>query len=383
MTPYPTSAVAEKYGLQRENFILDPLRDFECFARIDIDTRKIAQDLDTDLITGLAPKRLFYGPYGGGKTHTLMRAMQELQNQTSIRSFRVECPDLSRRSRFHDLYREGIMRELGQDFVVDLIGDAVQRVLGSRRNEMLSKLIELVEDEEIAKGAIRLVDPNFDPLRLWRWISGVGLSRADLDDLGQTQDMAQAEAARLADIIKLLGRLLREQQNGTRLVLILDEMERLRSIGPESIATFVSGFSRLVDPNQKDVSILMGASAALEAEMVEIFSTGGPVVSRLSEESIIEIPALQDPDVDWFIKGVILFVRDSNVDVDELVRTAKATTTETVNSDTFPFTEDSIEALKSHLMNEMLPREITMRMTRALGRAFRQDRIVVTREAIV
>ena len=39
MASNPGQAVAEKYGLQRENFILDPLRDFECFARVDIDTR--------------------------------------------------------------------------------------------------------------------------------------------------------------------------------------------------------------------------------------------------------------------------------------------------------------------------------------------------------
>ena len=211
---------------------------------------------------------------------------------------------------------------------------------------------------------------------------GVALSRADLDDLSQTQDLTQAEAARLADIICLIGRLLREQEE-MRLVLILDEMERLRSIGAESIATFVSGFTRLVDPNQKDVSILMGASAALEAEMVEVFSTGGPVVSRLSAEALIEIPSLQDQDVDHFIKGTIQYVRDSAADLDGLVKAAKATTTETINNDGFPFTEESIDALKSRLMNEMLPREITMRMTRALGRAYRQGRLVVTQESIV
>ena len=247
MTVNPMPSLAERYGLRRENYILDPLRDFECFARVDIDTRIIAEDLDTDLVTGLAPKRLVWGPYGGGKTHTLMRTMQELQNLTPVRSFRVECPDLSKRSRFHDLYREGIMRELGQDFVIKLIDEARYSAGPARREEMLANLTAQLEDEEIAKGAIRLVDPNFDPLRLWRWISGVSLSRADLDDLSQTQDLAQAEAARLADIIRLIGRLL-YRQAGTRLVLILDEMERLRSIGPETITTFVSRLHKASRP---------------------------------------------------------------------------------------------------------------------------------------
>ena len=381
MTLEETPGIGPKFGLRRPNFILDPLADSACFARGDIDTRIIAESLDTDLITGLAPKRLVWGPYGGGKTHTLMRAMQELGELTPVHKVRVECPDLSRRSRFHDLYREGIMRELGQDFVVGLIDDARLSAGNARRDEMLAKLKERFRDEEIAKGAIRLVDPNFDSLRLWRWISGVSLSRTDLDDLGQTQDLSQAEAARLADIIQLIGRLLYELRN-MRLVLILDEMERLRSIGPESITTFVSGFTRLVDPNQRDVSVLMGASAALESEMVEVFSPGGPVVSRLSVESLIEIPAMHDPDVDRFIREVIEYVRDPTVDLDSLVAAGSKATNEIVSHETFPFTAESIDALKSRLMTQMLPREITMRMTRALGRAFRSESGVITRESI-
>ena len=379
MTMDPAQDIARRYGLLRENFILDPLSDYDCFARDDIDTSKIARDLDTDLITGLAPKRLVFGPYGGGKTHTLMRTMDELNRQAPIRSFRMECPDLSRRSRFHDLYREGVMRALGQDFVVGLFEGAVQRVTGTRRPEMLGKLTQMLGDEEIAKGAIRLIDPNFDPLRLWRWISGVSLARGDLDDLGQTQDLSQAEAARLADIVCLIGRLLMEQES-ERLVLVLDEMERLESIGPESIPTFVSGFTRLVDPNQKDVTILMGASAAVESELVDVFRTSGPVVSRLTSDAIIEIPSLQEPDVDTFIQGVIQYLRDPEVDIDKLIEEARGLTGEVVHSATFPFTEEAIEALKSNLMTLMLPREITMRMTRALGRAYRENRKVVTRD---
>ena len=98
-------SIAKRYGLRRENFILDPIRDTDCFARRDVDTRAIAESLDTDLVTGLAPKRLVWGPYGGGKTHTLMRTMQELKQLTEIHAVRVECPDLTRKSRFHDLYR--------------------------------------------------------------------------------------------------------------------------------------------------------------------------------------------------------------------------------------------------------------------------------------
>ena len=87
--------VGETYGLDRDNFILDPLDDTECFARDDIQTQTIAESLDVDLVTGMAPKRLVWGPYGGGKTHTLMRTMKELANLTDVHVVRMECPDLA------------------------------------------------------------------------------------------------------------------------------------------------------------------------------------------------------------------------------------------------------------------------------------------------
>jgi Cdc6-like AAA superfamily ATPase len=369
--------IGQRYGLQRENFILNPIEDTDCFARDDIKTQVIAESLDIDLVTGLAPKRLVWGPYGGGKTHTLMRTMKELGHLTPIYYIRIECPDLSKKSRFHDLYREGIMRGLGQDFVIGIIEDAVQSVGLARRDELLNRLKAKFGDEEIAKAAIRIIDPNFDELRLWRWISGVPMSRNDLDDLGQTQDLTQTEAARLAEIICLFGRLLREIQ-GKTLVLILDEMERLRTIGQETITTFVSGFTRLVDPTQNLVSILIGTSAEGEFDMIDVFGGRGPVRSRLGTDAEIEIRALDDADVDRFIKGVIAYVRDTAADMDALVSAASATVDESISQDFFPFTDDAVDALKSRLTQIMTPREITMKMTRALGRAYRANSLAIT-----
>lgn len=371
----------KKYGLTRDNFILNPLTDHACFARDDINTSDIAESLDIDLVTGLAPKRLVWGPYGGGKTHTLMRSMEELKRLTNIHFVRIECPDLGKKSRFHDLYREGIMRGLGQDFCIKLIEDAVHATGLARRDEMLGKLKTKFGDEEVAKAAIRIIDPNFDQLRLWRWISGVAMSRGDLDDLGQTQDLTSAEAARLAEVICMFGRLLRELRQQT-LVLILDEMERLKAIGAETISTFVSGFSRLTDPNQTSVSILIGASAELKDDMIEVFNERGPVTSRLGVEAQIEIRSLLDADVGKFIKGVIEFVRDPARDLPGLITNAKAATSEQVGPDFFPFTDDAIEALKSQLTQTMTPREITIKMTRGMGRAFRLGKPVVTADCL-
>lgn len=372
--------IAGKYGLARENFILDPIEDYDCFARDDIAVQEIAEGLDIDLVTGLAPKRLVWGPYGGGKTHMLMKTMSELSKLTDIRQVRIECPDLSRKSRFHDLYREGIMRGLGETFVIELMEEVVRNVGFKPSVELRAELKQWFGDEEVGKSAEQLYNPNFDRLKLWRWISGVSMSRADLDLLGQTQDLTQAEAARLAEIVVMLGRLLKRLR-GETLVLVLDEMERLNVIGQEAITTFISGFSHLVDPNQRHVSILIGASAALQTEMVEIFSGASPVMSRLGEDVKIEISALQDQDVDQFVEKVLLFLREKDFDIESVTEQLNKSTAETLDPRFYPFTNEAVDAVKAKL-STLTPRAVTMQLTRALGRGYRRKLDAITTECV-
>lgn len=367
-----TQSPSEVFGLIQDNFILDPVSDYGCFARDDINTQSIAESIEIDLVTGLAPKRFFYGPYGAGKTHTLMRTMKELNQLTPIYYVRIECPVLARKSRFHDLYREGILRGLGQDFVLGLMEKVVEDVGFIRSPEALhEQLKNWFQDEEIAQAAERIYVPHYERLKLWRWISGVATSRSDLDELHQTQDLTQAEAARLADIVVTFGRLLKKLENKT-LVLILDEMERLGAIDSDTITTFISGFTRLVDPNQKWVSVLIGSSAAVETELVDIFSGNSPVMSRLGAEAKVEIPSLESPDVDRFIAGIIKFVRDQNFDIHQMVASVCAGADEKITEEFYPFSIEAIEALKSKTPI-LTPREITMQMTRSLGRAYRRN----------
>lgn len=372
--------IGNRYGLRRDNFILDPIADYKCFARDDINTQEIAEALDVDVVTGLAPKRLVWGPYGGGKTHTLMRTVDELSHLGKVHAVRIECPDLGRRSRFHDLYREGIMRSLGQDYVMSLLEGVVHKVGFKKSDQLRLELKEWFNDEELAKAVERLYDPNFERLKLWRWLSGVAMGRSDLNALGQTQDLTETEAARLADILIIIGRIV-NRLSETTLVLILDEMERLRSIAGESITTFMSGFTRLVDPSQKDVCVLIGASAASLDEMVEMFTHNSPVTSRLGAGSTIEINALQDPDVDRFVTGVIAFLRDDLFDIDAAIKRIQKTTPEKLNRDIFPFTLESIDALKSKT-ESLTPRAINMAMTRALGRAHRKNLEFISADCI-
>ncbi len=375
-------ALEDAFGLTRPNFILDPARDFTCFARRDINVTAIVEGLQIDLVTQLAPKRLLWGPYGGGKTHTLYRTLHELGQLTPIHPLRVECPDLSKRSTFVDLYRDGVMPVLGEETVVSLFERAIEQVPVAKRDVYLTRLREALGDEPLSKAVAQLMNPNFERLRLWAWLSGVPLSRSELSDLGQTQDLAAAEPARLAEMIVLIGRVMKRVDNKT-LVLCLDEMERLRAVGPDTIGTFVTGFTRLVDPNQRDAAILLGSSAAQFGEMPDIFARHGPVVSRLGAQATIEVPHIPDPDVDGFIRQIIEYVRDPAIEIARLVSVAQASTGETISPAFFPFSNEALQAMKSRLSRDMTPREITITMTQSAGRAHLQARLCVTSDQVI
>ncbi len=381
MTKIPAAPLEEAYGLGRPNFILDPATDWRCFARRDINVGGIVEGLQIDLVTRLAPKRLLWGPYGGGKTHTLFRSLHELGELTPIHPVRVECPDLAKRSTFNDLYRDGIMPVLGEDAVIGLFERAIEQVPVARRDEYLRRLREFLGDEPLSKAVAQLMNPNFERLRLWAWLSGVPISRGELSDLGQTQDLSTAEPARLAEMVVLIGRVMKRVE-GKTMVLCLDEMERMKAVGPDAIATFGTGFTRLMDPSQRDVAVLLGCSAALFDDMPDIFGRGGPVVSRLGTHATIEVPHIPDPDVDGFIRDIIAFVRNPALDVAGLVSRAKATTNEQIGTDYFPFSTEAIQALKSRLSRDMTPREITIALTQTAGRSHLVGRPCVTSDLV-
>ena len=377
-----SDSIEARFGLVKPNFIVDPDAESDFYAfRSDIDIGHLVEGLQEDLVTGLAPKRLVWGPFGGGKTHTLHKLMNELGKITDIYPVHIDCPDLTRRATFLDLYRDGIIRAIGQDFVLDLLEGTLEKVGMALREELLRKLREALGDEELSKAVVRLVDPGFSRLKLWAFVSGVSLNRADLANLGQTQDLTVAESSRLAEMLILLGRLTKENLNKT-LVLIIDEMDRLQGVGQETIITFETGFRRLVDQNQNAVSIMIGSSASAMLEMPELFRERGAVMSRLTEDAVVEIRNLQAPDVNRFIKDIVNRFRDPAADIENLVLQAKSSTTETVTHEFFPLTEEAITSLKGRLTGAMTPREITLNMTRLLGRAHLQNQAAVTSDLV-
>ena len=127
--------IQNRFGLRRSNFVLNPLSDEDAdfFAdRTGVNVGTIIEDLQIDLATGLPPKRMLWGPYGGGKTHTLQHTMKKLSELTPIYPVYIECPDLSKRSTFLELYREGQEIEIMPD--TELPQRVMERIVEARED---------------------------------------------------------------------------------------------------------------------------------------------------------------------------------------------------------------------------------------------------------
>jgi Cdc6-like AAA superfamily ATPase len=376
--------IAEWFGLKRPNFILEPKKDADFYApRTGVDIPKLEEGILVNLVTDRPPKRFFWGIYGGGKTHTLFHLIRRLERHLNIYPVYVECPSVPKKSTFLHLYHDGIMANMGQEFVVGIFKKLIEQIGIVRFDELFSKLKEKLEDEELARAVANLLGARSEKeLIFWRYISGVDVPKRDLEDLNVTEPLADAIPSRLANILISIGKVVKLTERKT-LVLILDELDRLGSVTDEyGASTYEEAFRRLVDENQKDIAIIMSCSARSQRDIPDIFGgEGGPVLSRIGSENIIEIPEISSNDVDTFIKKILEHIVDREkirTKIDEI----KNTTDETLEIEFFPFTREAIEALKGTLRGTMTPREITQRMSNAAGKAFLMKKLVITRDII-
>jgi len=384
-------SVKEWFGLKRDNFVLKPKenvedRKFYASRPNSVNIQSQITGLEVRLESKLSPKRLYWGPYGSGKTHTLYKVLEALTALgLDIHVAFVECPALKKTSTFTELYNRA-MNEIGMDFVISLLKDvmnATVKQVGFAEAEIVQrKIMEIMDDEDLGRATYSFVTagPQFDPMVLWRWITASDISNAERDKLRVTSDLRAADPERLTNILITLGRLLREHKNKT-LVLVFDELDRTKDIGSlDAQVTFSTAFTRLTDPAQDYVAAFLAASASRIQELPEIISA--PVQNRLGKRDIVVIPSMTSEDVEPFIKDILDYLRDLNADVDKLVEQAKAETEEEIEKEFYPFTKEAIGEIKSACGQIITPRDITRFMSDAASYAKLRGKHVITKKDV-
>ncbi len=208
-------SISEWFGLREDNYILKPKENpedasFYADRSCSLDIDEQITSLEIDLGARLAPKKLYWGPYGGGKTHTLYKILNEIGDRLDIHSVFVECPTLKSSSTFTILY-EKTMNQLGMDFVLNLLRDAVndvaRKVGVTNPEEAVKMLSRALGNEDLGRAVYQLTQPpsSFDPMWLWRWLTASGISAKDKVELRVTSDLKTADPEKLANILNLKG----------------------------------------------------------------------------------------------------------------------------------------------------------------------------------
>lgn len=378
--------IKERFGLKRNNLLLNPINDSEFYApRSGIDVNKLVESLRIDLDAGLTPKMVFWGPYGGGKTHTLGKVQRSIGELALVRCVYNRCPTLEPRSVFADFYEATFSEGFGEDFTINLLWklcDQLIKKYGLRDERIDSEFRAVLGDEELAKATIHLSDRSFNENELWRWISGVKLSTSELRRLGVARSLSEVRPLRLAKFITTMGSLLRRLE-GKTLVLAYDEMDRVEILSTTAAYTFRTAFTYLMDPAQTDVSIFTTFSAETSEKIPELMK--GPVIDRmggLKSEAVIEVPPLEDRDVENFVAGVLNYLRDPKADIERMLKKAQKETDETLKKTLYPFTKEALDEMKGKIAT-LTPRRIMFSLTRAMSRANIQNRNVVSSEFIL
>jgi hypothetical protein len=375
------------FGLRRDHYILDPriiVEDRAFYARRphSMQIESLVSGLEVDLEAKLCPKKLYWGVIGGGKTHTLYKTLEELGSRLQIHVVFVECPVTKKALTFTELYRK-VLNEMGIDLVINDIlknevSDIVQKIGIFETGKAERELINVMGDEDLGRAAYTILTAGteFKPLVMWRWLKADEISSSERDSLRVTGEL-KSDPELLANILILLGRLMLKRK-GKTLVMVFDELDRVKEASLDAKETFKAAFTRLTEPAQFNVSTFLSASADSVEDVPDLLSEA--VLDRLKGD-IREIPAMTSEDVMPFVKDLIAYVRDPKSEIKSLAKKAKEDTEEKVTEDLFPFTEEAIEAVKTSCGDKITPRAITKAMSKGVGLAkVRRKRIVTSKE---
>jgi Cdc6-like AAA superfamily ATPase len=377
--------LSEWFGLRRPNFVLDPrssVEDREFYAKRpkSLDIQKQITSLELDLEASMSPKKIYYGAYGSGKTHTLYKVLYELEQRLPIHVAFVECPVLKKNSTFLDLYAK-TLEVLGMDFVTSLLHEAMNRAVKEVSFMDVEKhLIQLADDEDLGRATYQFITQRLDPMKMWRWVTASGISSRERDELRVRDDLGSADPTRLVTILLTVGKLLRKLKQRS-LVLVFDELDRTRPLGEEGSVTFSTAFTRLTEPAQTDAAVFFSLSAARIDDLPDILTE--PVRSRIGKQNIVEIPPMASDDVRPFTEGIVGYVRDQSFDVKKAVGHYRPDAdSETLTDELYPFTVDAIEAIKAACGQMILPREICFLLGRSSAYSKIRGKHVVTRKDV-
>jgi hypothetical protein len=374
----------EHFHLTKDSFSIDNREDAAVYFGGSMLNAKLKERLETDFVRPRqVPKFCIYGAYGAGKTHTehhieyLLRT--ELADDYASEAIFLDISPIRAKEKWVKVHGD-IINAIG----LDLIREAATGVLTdpAAAKDPVKHLTE--------KGVLRYGEAAIrsSQARVFRaLLFGGPMEIAALQWLkGETLTGGQAEAieieTRLTEVSHLLACLLNvaaliKVGLGRRPILLLDEAEALRALGPgDSLNEFITAFRKLADDDNNVLGIIVAFHTEGGMEQAPEVLTDPAVFRRFGYEAAFfdlqeNIGGMEN--VKTFIHDVLRYL----IDQDAATATIAEQSLET-EREFFPFTPEAIDRLAEFIAEEdprnQVPDQIIKRMGDAVIRAWRASR---------
>lgn len=367
-----------KYCLKRFDLLLNPTAnpdDSSIYAGRDNLRSQLEKRVNRAILVNQKLHTILWGPYGGGKTHTLYYIKHYLESkpvgERTPEVYALVCPAFVRNT-FVELY-SAIIRELGKKFILELLHscyDILEPQLKKKPDEERIQIIhDRIGNRDVAYVMLTIVRPQSDEYLVWKWFSGEACSSGEKKTLGVLKDNSKSEDA--INTFESLVRMYEIAYEGKKLlVLMIDELENLTALRGTA-ADFVHGFRKMVD---QTTLAIFGAATAGSVDSLPVLRNPA-VKQRIGfPHNFIEIQVFTPEDAMKFVSALLKQLRPAGADVPKRMQECKRKkiTSETLSEQYFPFTEELVEAIINGIQGDgepLIPRNIEMKLTDVIGDA--------------
>lgn len=288
---------------------------------------------------------LMWANLGAGKSHVLYHLACKLR-ETDGQANRcvpvvVEMPEQIRH--FHELYKR-IINEMPEDCLANVLVATTNRKI----HNDLRQAGHVLKHGGVAEKAIAR-----------EWLSG---GRPHLAELRRCTGISARIEDDVAACDALAGILTAMSGQKMRLVVLLDEFQRLSVLKPAPRDSLLSNLRTIFSKTPEYLSIILAAAFRIERNALEILSP--ELRTLLGRRPTISLPEMNETEAVEFVKGRFEFFREAGSGLDPF----------------HPFTEsgicDVISKLKAH-QRPLIPREILQALAFIYDEARRPDGAII------
>lgn len=361
-----------------DSLSIDPWRDQKQFFGASDLNERIQKRIESDFVQPRGvPKFFILGSYGSGKTHALAHIDYVLkQNEMyPTEPVYIDIAPLTAKERFQRVHTR-LIDAVGLDKIRLAAESAADRVQDQDKVQGFLKCGAVPFGDQALRTSQANVFRNLlfggrQAQMSWEWMKGRKTSVDDAQTLGTQKQLHDAQdfVFCLLNVGALFNIGCRK-----RIVFLVDEAEAFRSVSnPDSFDELIHAFRLLLENSNRHLGCILAVQIEGGQEDIGQFFTRPDIRRRVDyDQGYIDLNGLVAgvDNARKFIEEMLLYL----VDQERALNAIQAEGLQTTEG-LFPFTEDAIQRLSDHIVNDQeiaLPAAIISWMSNATIEAWRR-----------